>query len=212
MSILLNLFITFLKVGLFTFGGGYAMISVIENACVQKQKWISKDEMLDIIVIAESTPGPISVNTATYVGFLQKGIIGSFIATLGLILPSFLIIYFISLYFDNFLEISFIANAFKGIKIGVGVMIFDAGLNMYKNLSTKTLIKLIFLFSFFLMLYANIFSSKISSITIIIFVAICVMLDSVEGITAICAFKPMVIGIVFVATIVMMLNFVAFAR
>ena len=72
MSILLNLFITFLKVGLFTFGGGYAMISVIENACVQKQKWISKDEMLDIIVIAESTPGPISVNTATYVGFLQK--------------------------------------------------------------------------------------------------------------------------------------------
>ena len=176
MSILLKLFITFLKVGLFTFGGGYAMISVIENACVQKQKWISKDEMLDIIVIAESTPGPISVNTATYVGFLQKGIIGSFIATLGLILPSFLIIYFISLYFDNFLEISFIANAFKGIKIGVGVMIFDAGLNMYKNLSTKTLIKLIFLFSFFLMLYANIFSSKISSITIIIFVAICAML------------------------------------
>ena len=87
MSILLKLFITFLKVGLFTFGGGYAMISVIENACVQKQKWISKDEMLDIIVIAESTPGPISVNTATYVGFLQKGIIGSFIATLGLILP-----------------------------------------------------------------------------------------------------------------------------
>ena len=176
MSILLKLFITFLKVGLFTFGGGYAMISVIENACVQKQKWISKDEMLDIIVIAESTPGPISVNTATYVGFLQKGIIGSFIATLGLILPSFLIIYFISLCFDNFLEISFIANAFKGIKIGVGVMIFDAGLNMYKNLSTKTLIKLIFLFSFFLMLYANIFSSKISSITIIIFVAICAML------------------------------------
>ena len=176
MSILLKLFITFLKVGLFTFGGGYAMISVIENACVQKQKWISKDEMLDIIVIAESTPGPISVNTATYVGFLQKGIIGSFIATLGLILPSFLIIYFISLYFDNFLEISFIANAFKGIKIGVGVMIFDAGLNMYKNLSTKTLIKLIFLFSFFLMLYANIFSSKIPSITIIIFVAICAML------------------------------------
>ena len=176
MSILLKLFITFLKVGFFTFGGGYAMISVIENACVQKQKWISKDEMLDIIVIAESTPGPISVNTATYVGFLQKGIIGSFIATLGLILPSFLIIYFISLYFDNFLEISFIANAFKGIKIGVGVMIFDAGLNMYKNLSTKTLIKLIFLFSFLLMLYANIFSSKISSITIIIFVAICAML------------------------------------
>lgn len=152
------------------------MISVIENACVQKQKWISKDEMLNIIVLAESTPGPISVNTATYVGFLQKGIIGSFIATLGLILPSFLIIYLISLYFDNFLEISFISNAFKGIKIGVGVMIFDAGLNMYKNLNAKKSIKIIFLFSFLLMLYASIFSSRISSITIIVFVSICTML------------------------------------
>ena len=179
MSILLKLFITFLKVGLFTFGGGYAMISVIENACVEKRKWISKDEMLNIIILAESTPGPISVNTATYVGFLQKGIIGSFIATLGLILPSFLIIYLISLYFDNFLEISFISNAFKGIKIGVGIMIFDAGLNMYKNLTCNKLIKSIFMFSFVIMLYANIFSSKISSITLIIFVSICVLITYV---------------------------------
>lgn len=176
MSILVKLFITFFKVGLFTFGGGYAMISVIENACVENQKWISKDEMLDIIVIAESTPGPISVNTATYVGFLQKGIIGSLIATLGLTMPSFLIIYIISLYFDNFLEISYVSNAFKGIKIGVGVMIFDAGFIMYKNLNAKKSIKIIFLFSFLLMLYANIFSSKISSITIIIFVSLCTML------------------------------------
>ena len=155
------------------------MISVIENACVEKRKWISKDEMLNIIILAESTPGPISVNTATYVGFLQKGIIGSFIATLGLILPSFLIIYLISLYFDNFLEISFISNAFKGIKIGVGIMIFDAGLNMYKNLTCNKLIKSIFMFSFVIMLYANIFSSKISSITLIIFVSICVLITYV---------------------------------
>lgn len=177
MSILLKLFLTFFKVGLFTFGGGYAMISVIENACVENEKWLTKDEMLNIIVLAESTPGPISVNTATYVGFLQKGTLGSIFATFGLILPSFLIIYFISLYFDNFLEISLISSAFKGIKIGVGVMIFDAGLNMYKNLSTKKSIKIIFIFSFLLMLYANIFSSKISSITIILFISICTMLN-----------------------------------
>ena len=92
---LLELFLTFAKVGMFTFGGGYAMISIIENTCVQQKKWITHDEMMEITVIAESTPGPIAINAATYVGYKQSGIAGSIAATVGLVLPSFVVIYLI---------------------------------------------------------------------------------------------------------------------
>lgn len=91
MNNIFQLFFTFLKIGVFTFGGGYAMISVIENNCVEKKKWISHEEMMDIAVIAESTPGPIMVNLATYVGNTQGGFLGAFLATLGVVLPSFCI-------------------------------------------------------------------------------------------------------------------------
>ena len=90
---LLDLFLTFAQIGLFTFGGGYAMISLIENACVERKRWITHDDMMNITVIAESTPGPIAVNCATFVGYRQKGLPGALAATLGLILPSFVIIY-----------------------------------------------------------------------------------------------------------------------
>ena len=112
MSIAVELFLTFLKIGLFTFGGGYAMISIIENNCVEQKKWISHDEMMDITVIAESTPGPIAINCATFVGYKIAGMLGAVAATLGVVLPSFVIIFVISTFLDNFLEIPFIANAF----------------------------------------------------------------------------------------------------
>lgn len=168
MHLLLELFFTFLKVGLFTFGGGYAMISVIEEACVEKKGWIRSEEMLDIIAIAESTPGPISVNSATYVGFLQRGVLGALAATLGLVLPSFCIIYLISIYFDNFLEIKWIASAFKGIKIGVGIVIMDAGVRMLKkaNFAKRSLV--VFSVSLTAMLCINFLSLNISSITLIV--------------------------------------------
>ena len=92
MNLLLDLFLTFAKVGLFTFGGGYAMIALIENTCVEKKQWITHDEMMNITVIAESTPGPIAINCATYVGYKQKGFAGALTATIGMILPSFCII------------------------------------------------------------------------------------------------------------------------
>ena len=92
MKILFELFYTFFKIGLFTFGGGYAMISLIENTCVEKKAWITHDEMMDITVIAESTPGPIAINCATFVGFRQKGFLGALVATLGIILPIYTII------------------------------------------------------------------------------------------------------------------------
>ena len=126
MNILLDLFLTFAKIGLFTFGGGYAMISMIENNCVERKQWITHDEMINVTVIAESTPGPIAINCATFTGYKKAGFLGALAATLGMIVPSFAVIYLISMFLDNFLELTVIANAFKGIKIAVGILILDA--------------------------------------------------------------------------------------
>lgn len=137
MNILLDLFLTFAKIGLFTFGGGYAMIGIFENVCVETKKWISHDDMMNITVIAESTPGPIAINCATFIGYKQAKVIGSVIATLGVVLPSFAVIFLISMCLDNFMELTLVANAFKGIKVGVGVVIVNAAVNMIKKMSSK---------------------------------------------------------------------------
>lgn len=131
---ILDLFLTFAKIGLFTFGGGYAMIGLIEDTCVEKKKWITHEDMAAMTAVAESTPGPMAINCATYTGYLQAGIAGAVSATLGIVLPSFLIIYLISMFFDNFLEITVVAHAFQGIKIAVGILILQAGMNMYKKM------------------------------------------------------------------------------
>ena len=172
MSILLELFFTFAKIGLFTFGGGYAMISIIENQCVERKKWISSDEMMNMTVIAESTPGPIAINCSTFAGYKRAGIPGAFAATLGMVMPSFIVIYFISMYLDNFLELSIIANAFKGIKIGVGFLILNAGITMLKKMPKKKLSKVIMICSCITMLCINFFSWKISSISLMVVAAI----------------------------------------
>lgn len=125
---ILTLFLTFAKIGLFTFGGGYAMIPLIENICVEKKKWISHEEMMNVTVIAESTPGPIAINCATFVGYKQKGFLGAIAATLGVVLPSFVVISLIAAFLDNFLEIAWIASAFRGIRIAVGILILDAAI------------------------------------------------------------------------------------
>ncbi len=169
MSILIDLFLCFFKIGLFTFGGGYAMIALIENACVEEKKWITHDEMMNITVIAESTPGPIAINCATFVGYRQKGILGAIAATIGVVLPSFIIIYLIALYFNKFLEIPLIANAFQGIKAAVGIIILDAGIKMYKKIPQKNLItKIIALISFILMIVINILSIRISTVILML--------------------------------------------
>ena len=128
------LFLTMLKIGLFTFGGGYAMIALLENEFVEKKKWLEKDEFLDVTAIAESTPGPIAINAATYIGYNNFGIIGSIIATLGICIPSFVIIYAISLFLDAFLSLTLVAYAFKGIQICVVYLILTAGLKMLKQM------------------------------------------------------------------------------
>ena len=172
MNIVLELFLTFFKIGLFTFGGGYAMISIIENSCVDKKKWITHDEMMDITVIAESTPGPIAINCATFVGYKIAGMLGAIVATLGVVVPSFTIIFVISTFLDNFLEIPVIANAFMGIKVGVGILIFQAGLTMLKKMSVKTLPRVIMICSFVGMFFVNLFSWNFSSISMMLVAAV----------------------------------------
>lgn len=169
---MLTLFLTFAKIGLFTFGGGYAMISIIENICVEQKKWITHDEMMDVTVIAESTPGPIAINCATFVGYKQKGIWGAIAATFGVVLPSFIIIYLISMFLDNFLEITWIANAFKGIRIAVGILILDAGINMFKKMKKKALPCIIMGCAFISMLLISIFAWNFSSIFLMLIAAV----------------------------------------
>lgn len=172
MNPILELFLTFAKIGLFTFGGGYAMIPVIEDSCVQNKKWITHEQMLQITVIAESTPGPIAINAATYVGYHTAGMLGAIAATFGVVLPSFVIIYSISLFLDNFLELTLIAKAFQGIKIAVGLLILDAGIRMSGKLPKTTKVKVLMLGSMAIMLLTNLFSIDFSSITLILFVGI----------------------------------------
>ena len=168
MKLLLDLFLIFAKVGMFTFGGGYAMISIIENICVEQKKWITHEEMMDMTVIAESTPGPIAINAATYVGYKHAGIPGSILATVGMVAPSFVIIYLISSMLDNFLEILWIANAFKGIKIGVGLLILNVGVNMVKKMKPALMPRIIAGSAFALMLAVNFLSIKLSSIALML--------------------------------------------
>ena len=168
MSLLPDLFLTFARVGLFTFGGGYAMLALIENICVEKKKWITHDEMMNITVIAESTPGPIAINCATYVGYKQKGFAGALIATIGMILPSFCIIFAISEFLDHFLEIAWIAHAFQGIRIAVGILILDAAVKMVRKMQKKPMPRAFMFCAFAAMLMINIFSVRISSIILML--------------------------------------------
>jgi len=167
-SLLADLFLTFAKIGLFTFGGGYAMIPVIEDICVEKKEWITHDEMMNVTVVAESTPGPIAINCATYVGYRQAGMPGALCAMCSVILPSFVIIYFISLFLDHFLEITLIANAFRGIQIGVGLLILDAGIKMIQKMQKKPLSIAIVFASSLAMLVINFFSLRLSSIVLML--------------------------------------------
>ena len=171
MNILLDLFLTFAKIGLFTFGGGYAMISMIENNCVERKQWITHDEMMNVTVIAESTPGPIAINCATFTGYKKAGFIGALVATLGIVVPSFVVIYLISMFLDNFLELTIIANAFKGIKIAVGILILDAAITMIKKMHKKILPRSIMVSSCVLMLCINIFAWNFSSISLMLIAA-----------------------------------------
>ena len=160
MKLLADLFLTFANIGLFTFGGGYAMLSMIEHHCVEQKKWITHDEMMNITVIAESTPGPIAINCATFTGYRQTGFLGALAATLGIVFPS-------------------IAHAFQGIKIGAGLLILDAAAVMIQKMPKKLLPRAIMVFSATAMLMISAFSWNFSSISLMMTaaaVSLCVFL------------------------------------
>ena len=166
---LLTAFLTMFKIGLFTFGGGYAMIAVIEREIVEKKKWLTHDEYMDIIAIAESSPGPIAINLATFVGYKVEKVLGSIFATIGVVLPSFIIIFAISFFFEQFLALEYVGYAFKGIQACVGFIILSAGIKMLNKLKKDKLSIIffaLFIIAFILLKLFNIAFSTIYFILI----------------------------------------------
>ncbi len=178
-----TLFWTFFKIGLFTFGGGYAMIAQVKETIVEKKKWLEEDELLQIITIAESTPGPIAINMATYIGYKKKGVWGSACATLGVVLPSLLIIFTVSLLLDAFMENRYVQYAFAGIKCAVAFLILKAGWNLFVKMEKKPLPLATFLTVFVILIALELFSLSFSSIFFI-------LISGVIGIFAYAVFAP----------------------
>ena len=172
MSVILLLFVSMLKIGCFAFGGGYAIIALLENEFISKRKWVEHDEFLDVVAIAESTPGPIAINVATYVGYKLKGVMGAVIATVGICIPSFVIMYFISLFYEQFMGITLVAAAFKGIQICVVYLIASAGLKMLKKMKKTFLNIAVFSITCVGMILCTLFNFYISSVWFILFAGI----------------------------------------
>ena len=161
---LCELFLSMMKIGLFTFGGGYAMINILDNEFVVKKKWIASDEFMDVVTIAESTPGPIAINCSTFIGYKKMGLIGAIVATLGMCIPSFVIIYLISLFFNQFLSFSAVASAFKGIQVCVVFLIFSAGFKMLRKIKKNAFNITVMALTFTAMVTFSLFSVSFSSI------------------------------------------------
>jgi len=164
----LVLFFTMLKIGLFTFGGGYAMIALLENEFVEKKKYMEKEEFLDMVALAESTPGPIAINSATYIGYKHLGFFGALTATTAICIPSFVIIYVISLFFDAFLSFTLVEYAFKGIQVCVVYLIFSAGYKMLKQIKMTAFSTVIITAVMVCMILFSLFAVKFSTIFFIL--------------------------------------------
>ena len=164
----LKLIFVMLKIGLFTFGGGYAMIALLENEFVSKLKWINEEEFTDMVAISESTPGPIAINSATYIGYKIGSILGSFICTVAICIPSFVIIYIISLFFNAFMEIQWIAAAFKGIQVCVVYLILSAGIRMLIKMKKTAFNIIIIAVTSVCMILFSIFAVDFSSVLYIL--------------------------------------------
>ena len=163
-----KLFWAFFKIGLFTFGGGYAMIATIREEIVERKNWLDEDELMQIIAVAESTPGPIAINMATYVGYKKRGVLGSAAATLGVVVPSLIIIYIISLFLDAFMANKYVAYAFVGIKCAVAFLILKAGMGMFQKLEKKWLPMTVFAIVFVGLLVLEMLAAELSTIVLIL--------------------------------------------
>ncbi|MCQ2387440.1 MAG: chromate transporter, partial [Clostridia bacterium] len=157
-------------------------ISIIERELVERKKWIEQNDFLNIIAIAESTPGPIAINSATFLGYKRQGFLGSLFATLGVVLPSFIVIFTISLFFDKFLSLKFVAYAFMGIRVAVGFIILSAGVKIFKKIEKNVFNILLFSITVILMILFDLFAVSFSSVFYILiggFIGLVVYLFSI---------------------------------
>ena len=165
---LCELFLSMMKIGMFTFGGGYAMINILDNEFVERKKWLGSEEFMNLVTIAESTPGPIAINCSTYIGYKKSGFLGAIFATLGMCIPSFAIIYLISLFFNSFLEIKWVASAFRGIQVCVVFLILSAGFKMLKKIKKTVFNVAVMLITLCATILFSLFSVSFSSILYIL--------------------------------------------
>lgn len=169
---LFKLFKTFFKIGAFTIGGGYAMISLVKEECVEKNNWLTESEFLNLVAVAESTPGPIAINMATYVGYKVSKMTGAIISTIAIIIPSISIIYIISLFFRDILKYKIVSNAFFGIRIAVSLIIIRTAYNLikseYKNANRKKLTISLFIIYLFLVIINSLINLNISNTVFIL--------------------------------------------
>lgn len=181
---IIDLFLTFLKIGAFTFGGGYAMIALLENEFVSKKKWITDKQFIDMTAVAESTPGPMAINSATYIGYEVSGFWGAAVSTFAIALPSFAVIYIISLFFDKFLSLKPVFYAFKGIQVCVVYLILSAGIKLIKKAKKSVFNTVIFSLVTCAMILLSLFSINFSSVYYILicgFIGVSAYLLSLRG-------------------------------
>lgn len=165
----IQLFISFFKIGLFTFGGGYAMIPLIEEEIIHKRQWMNKENLMEIIAISESTPGPLAINIATYIGFKQKKILGSIITTIGVVLPSFIIILLVYLFLLPFLNNKTVQYALAGINCAVAILIIKAAFSLFKDIKKNIYNIIVLLTSIIIIIVVDVFALNVSSIILILF-------------------------------------------
>ena len=175
-KILWQVFATFFKIGAFTFGGGYAMIPLIQRETVEKHGWITDDDILEIVAIAESTPGPIAINSATFVGYRTAGFWGSFCATLGVVVPSFTVITLISFVLDQFQQLKPVQYAFYGIRAGVLALILKALWNMYKKAPKSRISYLLMALAFVLV--------ALLDVSVILVIVLCAAIGLISSLLA----------------------------
>lgn len=164
-----TLIITFFKIGILTFGGGYVMLAIIRDEFVEKRDWISDDELLQVYAIAESTPGPVAINAATYIGNKTCGTLGAILATVFEVMPAFVITFVIATYLNHIMDYPIVQNAFKGIKAGVAILILYAGVDMFRKMEKTSFNLTVAIISFVLMALIDVFAIDFSSIWIILF-------------------------------------------
>lgn len=168
MPLLLDLFCAFFRIGLFTFGGGYAMLPLLQREIVEKKHWATEEELLDYFAVGQCTPGVIAVNTATFVGFKEKKLSGAIFATLGVVSPSLVIITVIAALLSNFAHIAAVQNAFAGIRVAVCVLILNSIVKLWK----KSVVDKLTLGVFIAVFLGSVLLSHVSPVVFIVAAAV----------------------------------------